>query len=111
MTTRASELLMAVPLPQLIEGLGLAVASANAKLKTSDMVFTIDEAEVKLKVAISVDSKKVTSAGGEFGLQAFSVNASYSKTYGFKEEASSEIRLKMHAVPRDEPQLPADGSV
>ncbi len=100
MATRAIEVLMAVPLPELIEGLGLAVASANAKLRASDMVFTIDEAEIELKVAISIDSKATTTAGGGFGLQAFSVNASYSRTYGFKEEASSMIRLKMKAVPR-----------
>lgn len=111
MTTRASEELLAAPLPQLIEGLGLAVANANAKLRTSDMVYTIDEAEVELKVAISIDSKQTLAAGGKIGLQAFSVNASYSKTYGFKEEASSLIKLKMKAVPKNEQQPAADGSL
>ena len=104
MTTRASEELLSAPLPQLVEGLGMAVAKANAALRASDMVFTIDEAEVELKVAISIDSKQTIEAGGTLGLQAFSVNASYSKTYGFKEEASSLIRLKMKAVPKIEAQ-------
>ncbi len=100
MTTRASEELLAAPLPELIQGLGLSIAEANKKLKASDMVYTIDEAEIELKVTISIDSSSKLEGGGTLGLQAFSVNASYSKTYGFKEEASSSIKIKMKAVPQ-----------
>ena len=102
-TTHASEELLAAPLPDLIQGLGVAVAEANkelAKVDQSDLIYTINEAEIEVKVAISVS--KETEVGGDAGLKlsAFNVNASYSKTYSFKEEASSHIKLTLAAVPR-----------
>lgn len=100
MPTRASEELLAAPLPDLIQGMGLAVAEANKKMGESDMVYTISDAEIELNVAISVDSRSSFSGAVDFGIQAFSVNASYSRTYGFKEEASSRIKIFMKAVPR-----------
>ena len=43
----------------------------------------------------------------EFGLggtiYAFNVNASYARTYGYREEASSKIKISMAAVPRPQP--------
>jgi len=101
MTTRASEELLAAPLPELIKGLGLAVADANEQLRKSEMVYTIDEAEIELKIAISIDTSSKMEVGADFGIQAFSINASYSKTYGFKEEASSSIKLTMRAIPKN----------
>jgi len=103
MTTRASEELLAAPLPELIKGLGLAVADANEQLRKSEMVYTIDEAEIELKIAISIDTSSKMEVGADFGIQAFSINASYSKTYGFKEEASSSIKLTMRAIPENKP--------
>jgi len=102
-TTHASEELLAAPLPDLIEGLGVAVAEANmalSKAQNADLVYTINEAEIEVKVAISIN--KETQAGAEAGLKlsAFSVNASYSKTYGYKEEASSLIKLTLAAKPK-----------
>ena len=105
-TTHASEELLAAPLPDLIQGLGVAVAEANmalSKAENADLVYTINEAEIELKVAISIS--KETEAGVEGGLKlsAFSVNASYSKTYGYKEEASSHIKLTLAAKPKAAP--------
>jgi putative effector of murein hydrolase len=93
--------LLAAPLPELIKGLGLAVADANIALQASEMVYTIDEAEIELKIAISIDTSSKMDAGASFGLKAFSVNASYAKTYGYKEEASSSIKMTLKAVPRN----------
>lgn len=101
MDTHASEELLAAPLPELIKGLGLAVADANKALQTSEMVYAITEAEIELKIAISIDTASKMDAGASFGLKAFSVNASYSKTYGYKEEASSSIKIKLATVPRN----------
>jgi len=100
MGTRPSEELLAAPLPALIQGMGLAVAEANKALSDREMVFTIDEAEIELNIAISVDTSSSLGAGVDFGIQAFNVNASYSRTYGFKEEASSRIKIFMKAVPK-----------
>lgn len=99
----ASEELLAAPLPDLLRDMGLAVAEANQAMSqnpSSDSVFAINEAEVELKVAISVTkgSDLTVGAGGNFSV--FNVNASYSKTYGFKEEASSRILVKFSAKPR-----------
>lgn len=97
---KASEELLAAPLPEMIKDLGLAVAAANKALTEdgSDIRYTIPEADVELKVAISIDSTKEVTAGIEVGLSAVSVNASYSSTFGFKEEASSKITLKIRAA-------------
>lgn len=99
----ASEELLAAPLPDLIQSLGVAVAEANkelAKVPESDLVYTINQAEIELKVAISVSKESTVEAAGGLKLSAFNVNASYSGTYSFKEEASSRIRLMLAAVPR-----------
>lgn len=97
----ASEELLAAPLPDLIKNLGIAVATANKELRSAseDMRYTIPSAEIELKIAISTETK--TDASGKVGvnISVFSVNASYSKTYGFKEEASSVIKLTLSAVP------------
>ncbi len=102
MSTKASEELLAAPLDQLILNLGLAVAEANKKMHEgqTDIVYTIPEGEIEVNVALSISSQ--TQAGGTAGISLYgcTVNASYSKTYGFKEEASSRIRLKVQAVPK-----------
>jgi hypothetical protein len=104
--TRASEELLAAPLPDLIQNLGTAVATANKELRSAadDMRFTIPSAEIELKVAISVDTKKTLEGKAGLALSVFTVNASYSKTYGFKEEASSVIKLTLAAVPVSPPK-------
>ncbi|MEO0651994.1 MAG: hypothetical protein AAFZ65_15070, partial [Planctomycetota bacterium] len=104
--TQASEELLAAPLPELIRDLGLAVASANQALANNpgnDLAYTVDEAEIELNIAISIEkrSKGELAAGGN--IAAFSVNASYSRTYGFKEEASSRLLLKLSAKPKSDP--------
>lgn len=99
----ASEELLAAPLPNLIRDLGMAVAEANQAMSqnaTNDVVYAINEAEIEVKVAISVSKDSKLEAGGGVNLNAFSVNASYSKTFGFKEEASSRILIKLSAKPR-----------
>ncbi|MBI1397784.1 MAG: hypothetical protein GC151_17570 [Betaproteobacteria bacterium] len=104
MANKAAEALAPVELGRMIESLGIAVATANKKLleATPDLPSTmvIDSAQIDLKVAISVDESTTTSAGGELKLQAFNVNASYSRTYGFKEEASSQITIHLQARPQ-----------
>lgn len=97
----ASQELLATPLPDLVKNLGLAVAEANRALRNGDeeMRYTIPSATVKLKVAISIDSSEELQAGGGAKIGVVTVNASYAKTFGFKEEASSEIELTLAAVP------------
>jgi hypothetical protein len=101
----ASEELLAAPLPTLIKDLGLAVASANSALsqdQENDIVYAINEAEIEVKIAISVEKKTDVGVDAGVKLNAFSVNASYSNTFGFKEEASSRILIKLSAKPRDQ---------
>lgn len=97
----ASEELLAAPLPELIKNLGLAVATANKELRSAsdDMRYTIPTAEIELKVAINMETTTEGKIEGGAKISVFSVNASYSKTYGFKEEASSVIKLTLSAVP------------
>jgi hypothetical protein len=97
----ASEELLAAPLPELIKNLGLAVATANKELRSAsdDMRYTIPSAEIELKVAINMETTTEGKIEGGAKISVFSVNASYSKTYGFKEEASSVIKLTLSAVP------------
>ena len=102
MTTKASEELLAAPLPDLIRDLGLAVATANQALSQSgsnSLIYTIPNAEIEVNIAISIN--KETSAGVEAGanISAFSVNASYARTYGYKEEASSRLKITLAAKP------------
>jgi len=106
--TKASEELLAAPLPELIRDLGLAVANANKALKQaeSDIVYSIPSAEIEVNVAISISKTDDVSVGGSLGLSAFSVNASYKSTYGFKEEASSKIKICVQAKPQESKTTP-----
>lgn len=103
----ANEALMAMPLPKMLAGLGLAVADANkalAEVKGPDNTrMTISEATIELNIAIAVDSSKKIDVGGALKLQAFSVNASYARTFNFKEEASSKITMKLAVAPGGAP--------
>jgi hypothetical protein len=113
--TRASEEIMAAPLPDLIRDLGLAVASADQELRGNDegMSLAIPEAEIEVSLSISISKSTDTSIGGSLALYAFQVNAAYRNTFSYSEAASSRIRLKLLAVPsppgkkdkgREEPQ-------
>jgi hypothetical protein len=97
----ASEELLAAPLPELIKNLGIAVATANKELRSAaeDMRYTIPSAEIELRVAINVETSTSGKIEGGGKISVFAVNASYAKTYGFKEEASSVIKLTLAAVP------------
>ena len=101
---KASEALVAMPLPDMIKGLGLAVAEANKELSAQDAgggnVMTIHSAVIEINVAISVSSAEEVKAGGSLGFHAFSVNASYARSFNFKEEASSKIRLELSVKPK-----------
>ena len=101
MTTKATEEILAAPLPALIRDLGLAVASANKELSSQegDVVYAIDSAAIDLNVAVSISRTTDTSIGGSLGIQAFSVNASYASSYNFDETASSRITLHLRARP------------
>lgn len=106
--TKASEELLAAPLPDLIRNLGLAVADANAELGkgTSGVVYAIPEAQIEIKVALSISSTIDKSVSGGFELYAFSVNASYKNSYTYSEEASSRIQLTLRATPPEQPTAP-----
>lgn len=98
----ASEELLAAPLPELIKNLGIAVATANKELRSASddtMRYTIPSAEIELKVAINMETTTQGKIEGGAKISVFSVNASYSKTYSFKEEASSVIKLTLSAIP------------
>lgn len=99
---KISEELLAAPLPKMIQELGMAVANANKELAASntDIQYTINSAEIELKVALSMSQSSDVGVSGGAALSVASVNASYSRTYGFKEEASSSIKLTLAAVPR-----------
>lgn len=92
----------------LVLGLGLAVAKANKELGegTSGVVYTIPEADIELKVALSMTKTATTSIGGSIALQAFNVNASYASTFGYSAEASSVIKIKLRADAREAPAPP-----
>jgi hypothetical protein len=99
----ASEELISAPLPTLIRDLGLAVANANkelAEIEGMDLAYTIDAAEIELAISISIDKSTSLEAKAGTNIAAFSMNASYARTYGFKEEASSRIMLKMSCKPK-----------
>jgi len=101
---KASEALVAMPLPDMIKGLGLAVAEANKALSAQDAgeghVLTVHSAVVELNIAISVSNAEEFKAGGTLGFNVFSVNASYARSFNFKEEASSKIRLELSVKPK-----------
>lgn len=102
-STRPSEELLAAPLPDLIRDLGLAVAEANEKLraKSGDLAYTISSAEIEVKIVISVSKSTEAGAGAGGNLYGFALNASYKSTYGFKEEASSSIKIVLQAMPKE----------
>jgi len=106
----ASEALVAMPLPAMLGSLGRAVASANMELSKvpgpNGAVMTVTEATVDLNIAISVDTQSTTKVEGGLALKAFSVNASYSRSYGFKEEASSKISIKFAVRPPESTTTP-----
>lgn len=99
----ANEALVAMPLPAMLAGLGKAVASANQELSKvpgpDGAMMRVTDATIELNIAISVDSSKKTEVGGGLALQAFSINASYSRTFNFKEEASSKIKMTLAITP------------
>lgn len=102
----ASEALVATPLPEMIKNLGLAVAAANraliAETPASDQVqMVVQEADIEINVAISLALEEKLSGGASFsGLKVISINAAYARSFNFKEEASSKIRLKLSVAPR-----------
>ena len=101
---KASEALVAMPLPEMIKGLGFAVAAANRELSAQDAgnghVLTVHSAVIEINVAISVNTAEEFKVGGSLGINVFSLNASYAKSFNFKEEASSKIRLELSVKPK-----------
>ncbi len=99
---KASEALVAMPLPEMIKGLGFAVAAANRELSAQDAgnghVLTVHSAVIEINVAISVNTAEEFKVGGSLGINVF--NASYAKSFNFKEEASSKIRLELSVKPK-----------
>lgn len=110
--TKVTEELAAAPLAEFIRDLGVAVAEANNALgsgpgASANLIYTINSAEIEVNVAISMEKTTTTEVGGSLKLSAFSVNASYKSTFGFKEEASSKIKIILQARPR--PESPSPG--
>ena len=96
--------LLAAPLPRLIKDLGLAVAEANKALRDAgngvgdpNLVFTINQAEIELNLAMSYERDTKAEFGVGATIYAFNVNASYARTYGYREEASSKIKISPEA--------------
>jgi hypothetical protein len=106
----ANEALVAMPLPAMLAGLGRAVATANQELSKASgpdgPMMQVTEATIELNVAISVDTSQEIKVDGGLALKAFSVNASYSRTFSFKEEASSKIKMTLVITPRNAPAIP-----
>lgn len=101
----ASESLMMMDLTTWIKNLGIGLAKANEAMIQAAPAgqaheFIMDEAIIDLNVAISVSDATAFELGGGGGIGAFSVNASYSRTYGFKEDAASKIHIKLKSRPR-----------
>lgn len=107
---RPTEELLSAPIPKLITGLGMAIVEAQKAMSAipngPDYEFVIPEATVEVNVAISVNKSSDLTVGGGLTLSAFTVNASYKSTYGFKEEASSKIIVKFMAKPKAAPATP-----
>ena len=98
----ASEALLAAPLPEYIRDLGLGIAAANAELAKNGQgagEMTINNAKIELRVAVSIDKESTFEGGIGGNISVFSVNASYARTYGFNEEASSTITVDMAVKP------------
>lgn len=104
MANKAAEALAPVELGKMIESLGLAVASANKALLDANpdlpSTMVINSAQIDLKVAISMETSTTTDAKAGLSVKAFNVNASYARTYAFKEEASSQITIQLAARPQ-----------
>lgn len=104
MANEATEALAPLSLPEMIKNLGLAVATANKELRAANpsepFAMTINSAKIDLKVAVSIDTTTTTGVQGGLTVKVFNVNASYSRTYNFKEEASSQITVDLAVVPR-----------
>lgn len=98
----AVEELVAAPLPDMIKNLALGVAEGNEQLGKADqqILFCIDKAEIELNIAISIAKTEDFSVGGGANINVFNVNASYKSTYGFKEDASSKIKIYLSAKPK-----------
>lgn len=104
MANKAAEALAPVELGKMIESLGLAVANANKALMEANpdlpSVMVINSAQIDLKVAISMEQTTQADVKGGVSIKAFNVNASYARTYAFKEEASSQITIRLEARPQ-----------
>lgn len=103
--TAASEALVAMPLPAMLASLGMAVAKANHEMAKNpgpnNTVMTVQQATVELNIAISVEASSQVGADLKLDLKAFSVNASYARTFAFKEEASSRISMTLAVRPAE----------
>lgn len=101
--TSASEALVAMPLPAMLGSLGLAIAKANEEMAKvpgpNGVVMTVQQATIDLNIAISIESATKVEGGAKLDMKAFSVNASYARTFGFKEEASSRISMTLAVRP------------
>lgn len=106
--TNANEALVAMPLPAMLGSLGRAVATANSELAEvpgpNGAVMSVTEATIDLNIAISVESSSELKGGAGINLKAFSVNASYARSFSFKEEASSKISMKLVVTPAAAPK-------
>jgi hypothetical protein len=110
--TKITEELAAAPLAEFIRDLGIAVAEANNALAlgagaSASLIYAINSAEIEVNVALSMEQTKTAEIGGSLKLSVFSMNASYKSTFGFKEEASSKIKITLEARPK--PVNPAPG--
>ena len=104
MPSEATEALAPQSLPEMIKNLGLGVAAANKALREANpgepFMMTINRAAIDLKVAVSVQKATEEQIKAGLALKVFSVNASYARTYNFKEEASSQISVELAVVPQ-----------
>jgi hypothetical protein len=107
MASEASEALAPQSLPDMIKNLGLGVAAANKALREANpdepFRMTINRAAIDLKVAVSVQKATAEEIKAGLAIKVFSVNASYARTYNFKEEASSQISVELAVVPQAPP--------
>jgi hypothetical protein len=104
MPSEATEALAPQSLPEMIKNLGLGVAAANKELRAADpeqpFMMTINRASIDLKVAVSVERATEEQVKAGLALKVFSINASYARTYNFKEEAASQITVELAVTPR-----------
>ena len=106
MADEMSEALVAKPLPEMIQNLAMAVVEANAAVRenaTTETVTTIHSAEIELSIAITMERGNKWQVGAGGSISGFSLNASYARTFNFKEEAASKIKIQMSVVPKQVP--------